>query len=223
MRPVARGPSPRIFKDYGDAAEPLKGRLGRYCSYCEKNIDNIPAVEHVLPRKHHPTLTNNWENFLLACVMCNSIKGFQDVDRLKYCFPDDDNTFLAFQYDEGGRVNVNHHLASPQQEIASRTIELLGLDRYPGHPKITRKDDRALIRREVWDIAVVAKEDLARNRNQELMRSVVETMKGKGFWSVWMTVFRDDREMRRRFIDALAGTHQGSFDTDTQPVPRGKI
>lgn len=41
----------------------------------------------------------------------------------------------------------------------------------------------------------------------ELMREqIVETVKAKGFWSVWMSVFRDDPDMTARLIAAYPGT-----------------
>src|SRR4051794_31942297 len=113
MRPVRRGPSPRHvdFDDYRDAYPELVARIGRYCSYCERPILTQLAVEHiqakVLPQYQH--LVGQWENFLLACVNCNSTKGRSAVALADVLLPDRDNTFLAFHYSPDGRVGSSSH------------------------------------------------------------------------------------------------------------------
>ena len=63
-----------------DAAYPLaRGDLvegiGQYCSYCELPAVANLAIEHVLPRSSFPALTASWDNFLLSCAACNSMKS----------------------------------------------------------------------------------------------------------------------------------------------------
>jgi uncharacterized protein (TIGR02646 family) len=49
------------------------------CAYCESKIAHIehPHIEHYRPKKKYPDFTFEWENFLLACSVCNgaSYKG----------------------------------------------------------------------------------------------------------------------------------------------------
>lgn len=54
----------------------------------------------------------------------------------------------------------------------------------------------------------------------DLMRDrIIDTATSTGFWSIWMMVFQDDSDMRRRLINVFKGTSAG-FDQETQPVPR---
>lgn len=72
---------PGDFADYDDAKPFLLARLGPFCSYCERRIPTNLAVEHIQPKgvpKYAP-LEKTWDNFLLACVNCNSTKGDDDV------------------------------------------------------------------------------------------------------------------------------------------------
>lgn len=62
-------------RDYGTARLDLLTSLGAYCSYCELPISAALAVEHRLPKASFPAAFLNWSNFLLACPICNSIKG----------------------------------------------------------------------------------------------------------------------------------------------------
>jgi 5-methylcytosine-specific restriction endonuclease McrA len=79
MRPVERGLAPKIYTRYGDAIEDLKSRLGSYCSYCERQVSASLAVEHVIPKNLHPELEREWNNFLLGCTNCNSVKSDREV------------------------------------------------------------------------------------------------------------------------------------------------
>ena len=45
-------------------------------------------------------------------------------------------------------------------------------------------------------------------------------MKTTGFFSVWMAVFADDREIRLGLIARMAGTAADCFDASGLPVPR---
>jgi len=83
MRPVKRGSSPvqEDYRHHSEAKPDLVSRLGQYCSYCERPISTQLAVEHIqpqgLPKYEH--LKGRWNNFLLACINCNSTKQDKDV------------------------------------------------------------------------------------------------------------------------------------------------
>jgi 5-methylcytosine-specific restriction endonuclease McrA len=74
MRPVTRGAAPRAYTAYSQAIGDLEDRLGIYCSYCERRLPVSLAVEHVVPKSLEPTLETCWDNFLLGCTNCNSVK-----------------------------------------------------------------------------------------------------------------------------------------------------
>jgi hypothetical protein len=75
--------------------------IGPYCSYCGMFVRASLAVEHMLPKSEFPGKSVDWDNFLLACTNCNSLKGSkppksdgptpQAVYDL-YAWPDRDNT-----------------------------------------------------------------------------------------------------------------------------------
>jgi len=50
--------------------------------------------------------------------------------------------------------------------------------------------------------------------------TIVALARATGFWSVWMTVFTEDQDMRRRLIDAFPGTSIACFDEQLRPLPR---
>lgn len=218
MRPIDRGQvpldaegNPKVFKKYADARGDLIDRIGEYCSYCEMHQDASLAVEHVKPKKHNPHLELEWDNFLLSCVNCNSIKGSDDIDLDDYYWPDRDNTARAFEYQEGGIVRANPALNMEQQEKTKRTIKLTGLDRRPSNDSDPATTDRRWRnRREEWDKAVDSWEDLRQEDSPTVRRLIVRG--AVKYWSVWMTVFRNDADMLRRLIEALPGTCRACFD-----------
>jgi len=225
MRPIERGNCPAdsdgvtiIFHKYQDAQAHLIARLGEYCSYCERPISNAD-VEHILPKKWHPECEKEWNNFLLACKNCNSIKGYPENMQLNnYYWPDKDNTARAFVYRQGGTVEVHPQLAELEQAKARRTMQLTGLDRRIINPY--NKDTRFNKRKEVWKIAEDQLATLEETDTPKIRDLIVQVAQGRGFWSVWMTVFQKDKDMLRRFIDAFPGTCPSCFDEQYRLIPR---
>lgn len=228
MRPVNKGKWPeanglkQIFNDYQTARTELIKRLGEYCSYCEMELDSSLAVEHILPKNPDggtneiESRKTDWDNFLLACANCNSTKGHQEITIEDYYWPHLDNTFRAFQYKEGGIVEPTNEV---DRSKAIKSIELTGLDKIPGHdPKAA--DRRWINRREAWDMAKDSLKDLNKNDSPEMRNQIVKTASAKGYWSIWMTVFAHDRDMRLRFISHFAGTSDLCFDADGLAIPR---
>ncbi|WP_291158292.1 HNH endonuclease [Gemmatimonas sp. UBA7669] len=229
MRPVRRGASPQNhdFDNYRDAFPQLVGRLGSFCSFCERRIATNLAVEHIQPKKGpfaHPTLVGRWENFLLACVNCNSTKGDKDVGLAAFLLPDRDNTFVAFSYAEDGAIRVDGGLSTVATAQARATLSLVGLDKriaqtFDENGKLVAID-RVSQRMQAWLLALTSKEDLDEEPQcAPLRRQIVRTAVESGFFSIWMTVFAQDADMRGRLIDAFDGTRgSGCFDATNVPV-----
>ena len=228
MRPVERGNhpvdargQPKQWTEYRHARGDLIGRLGEYCSYCEMHLDAALAVEHVLPKSIHPTLKLAWKNFLLGCTNCNSSKSSKPIRLSDYFWPDVDNTYRAFIYGPGALISVNSELTPAQRQRAQQTLALTGLDKIPTNDPAA-KDRRWLNRHEAWGRAKRAKERLQCCPTREMREQIVETAVDKGYWSIWMTVFADDADMRKRLIEAFVGTAACCFDPNTlAPVQRG--
>lgn len=138
MRPIDKGAvpldgngDPIRFTHYQQSRGHLISRIGTYCSYCERSLSGYIDVEHVQPKNLHKDLELDWDNFLLACINCNSIKGKQEIILDEYLWPDKDNTLLAFEYVEGGLITIASTLATEIKHLAEKTFKLTGLDRYP--------------------------------------------------------------------------------------------
>lgn len=218
MRPVSRGPAPRAYAFYGDAIADLEEALGDFCSYCERQIETHLAIEHVQPKSRKKSLLNDWSNFLLGCVHCNSSKGKKSVTLDNFLWPDRDNTMRAFVYSRDGLVRVYGRLRRPNRQRAEATINLVGLDKVPGHQmrhrRPTRSDHRWRRRQEAFDLAERARADLALHDSPVLRHWIVEGAHGRGMFSIWMQVFAGDPDMRRRLRQRFIGTDAGSFDAN---------
>ncbi len=229
MRPVRRGASPQEvdFDDYTRAKPELISRLGPYCSYCERHIPTNLAVEHIQPKKGPhacPTLTGRWENFLLACVNCNSTKGDKKVVLADTLLPDRDNTAAAYVYTEDGRVQVAPNLSPAVSSAAAATLRLVGLDKAPS--AITDSNgkqvaiDRMSQRMQVWMTAQECKTSVDSDpKNQDLRNCIVRLAECTGFFSIWITVFAADIDMCRRLIEAFPSTpNSGCFNRRTGTI-----
>ena len=226
MRPIQRGLSPQSadFHDYRDAYPYLQSRLGAYCSYCERYIATNLAVEHIQPKAlpQYAALIGRWDNFLLGCVNCNSTKKDKEVVLSEFYLPDRDNTFAVFEYTPDGRMEPAAHLNPAQQKIAQDTLALMGLDKPASNVQDENGKlvaiDRVSQRMEVILTARRSLKRLQQQRTAAFQEQIVETALKTGFFSIWMTVFAQDSEMRCRFIEGFPNTARDCFDQQTQPV-----
>ncbi len=219
MRPVARGENDKIFSKYQQARDDLIDRLGEYCSYCEVRLETGLAVEHVQPKSHKPGLLLDWNNFLLACGRCNSSKGSKDIQLDDYLWPDMDNTFVSFVYTNSGAVQINPEMDEQQHARAENTLALFGFEK---RNEANKHNIRYSKRMRIWNLAVRKKEQLGKNNNEDFKGTVVELAFYSGYWSIWMTVFKDDPDMRGRLIEKFPGTCGigECFDIEGRPIPR---
>jgi len=230
MRPVCKGTSPVAgdFAEYEDAKSELLPRVGHFCSYCERRIATNLAVEHIQPKglPKYAALEKKWDNFLLACVNCNSTKGDEDVGLNHYYLPDRDNTFAAFDYLPDGTVHER-----PGDAIGERTLAMTGLNK-PIRETLDSNGkriamDRKADRMTVWGIAQESMAELAATPTDNMRRQIVRTAMGHGFFSIWMKVFAGDPVVRQMLIDGFGvaedyrgfpGTAKDCFHPDTSPA-----
>lgn len=196
--------------------------MGRYCSYCERPISTQLAVEHVQPKglPRYAGLKGRWDNFLLSCANCNSTKKDKDVALTEVLLPDRDNTHAAYVYPADGRVEVATSAEGVRAQ-ASATLSLVGLDKRISEVRDENGKlvamDRASQRLEAHGVAEAAREIVARNPDSDDVRQlVVQNALATGFFSIWMAVFAEDVDMRRRLVSAFPGTRDSlCFHPDT--------
>lgn len=232
MRPVNKGDSPyKAISDYSEALPYLEKQIGMYCSYCELRIDHVPEVEHIVSKSEGGDRTA-WENLLLGCKYCNSRKSNHTTpyNKDEYLWPDTDNTAIAFSYDRGFPC-VNEQAAmqvDPSGEFLKKAKRLFELVKLNNIPKKGEKDRRYKKRNEVYGTARRTLTDWESMKGKEneyteiVLRSMVESAKYSGFFSVWATVFKHDSVVLRALIDVFPGTEVAFFDENGQPMPISK-
>lgn len=222
MRPINRGGSPQIFVNYQDAKPFLVGRLGTYCSFCERRIPTNLAVEHILPKDEalpYAHLRNEWTNFLLACVNCNSAKKNQVILFDQYLLPDRDNTFPYYNYVITGDVEV---IADDPivEQMAQNTLDLVALNRTDhidwDEDAMFSALERISQRIQACEQAMEAKDDY--DNGLVNVRSIGREAASCGFFSIWMNVFHDAPLVRQRLIQVFTGTATDCFDVNTNVV-----
>ena len=223
MRPIDKGPAPAAFGAYSDALPHLERRLGVYCSYCERRIPAGLAVEHKAPKSIYPERELDWDNLLLSCSSCNSVKGKRELAGDATLWPDEHNTFLAIAYQRGGFVSANPALPADLRTRTETLIGLVGLDRHRDDrfPRPSRRDGRWQQRDAVWRIAEKQLADYeSLNRSDTALQYILDTAGGYGFFSVWLTVFDGHPDVKRALIERFNGTCGDCFDQDGGAVAR---
>lgn len=220
MRPVNRGNCPIdgagkaiTFRKHSYARPYLTKRMGDYCSYCEMSVNSGLAVEHIRHKDGNRDLECEWTNFLLACHSCNSNKGTKvdtqaDVDA--HLWPHLHRTFDVFDY-KNGLVTLAVVQDPDLARRAKATMDLVQLQRRPGgltrEQELRDSDRRWRKRQEAWNEADKARQQLHECDTPQVRALIIKSAKAIGFWSIWMTVFEDEPDMRRRFCtEAFVGT-----------------
>lgn len=198
------------YNPYGDAKPDLIEAIGKYCSYCEREgFSSSLDVEHIEDKSTYPAKKFLWDNFLLACKNCNSIKGTNEVDFPNIILPHLDNTFSPFEYLESGYIKIKDDITEPLRSRATNLVNLIGLDRYPGHPNYSTKDDRWQERKQVWEISKKYCRKYSIGKCD--IETIIDLSKSYGFWSIWMFAFESFPEVQKELILQFKGTRQAFF------------
>jgi len=223
MRPVEKGISPRHYTSYKSAKKDLANRIGWYCSYCEMPVKNMIEIEHVIPKSKGGNEVD-WNNFLLACRYCNSLKDNKNTTRDEHFFPDTDNTILTFEYSEAKTIEAKNNLTHENKKIANNTINLLGLNRYPGGSnEPTEADTRWISRNETWNLAKDTLTDWLNNQTYEAVNYIARTAKASGHFSIWITVFKDFEIIIEALYNIFPATYVTKLNNNNEIIKRGKI
>ena len=231
MRPVRKWvhtditivpPINEFYSPYQDAKPDLERNLDGYCSYCERPAtDDAVHVEHIQPKglPQYVVIQYSWSNFLLSCARCNGPdnKSNKDVVFATVHLPHLNNTAISVFYLEGGLVQVNTALHNQEFANAEALINLVGLDKRPGHPHHLPKDKRWDRRREVWEIA---KRNLAKYDQHQDEQIILDLAKAYGFWSVWYSIFQNVTNVKQLLITQFRGTEPSCFDANFNPTHR---
>lgn len=213
-----------IYKEYGEAKGPLVANMGEYCSYCENNIDEADlTVEHIEPQSLSdttklPYYRHHWNNFLISCRLCNSVKSKKHYLPSETHLPHNNNTFLSLSYLTGGIVMVNPMLTGKSKQHAENLVMMTGLNRFGSN--CSPKDKRWIYRNRVWNIALTDLQDYV-NKKITVER-VIKDAKAHGFWSVWFTLFKGQDLVLKRLITDFEGTCTTCFDASNhyEPISR---
>ena len=104
----------------------LRTAYGKVCAYCAQWIPHATGghtVEHFLPRKTHPHLAYEWDNFRYVSRRFNSRKGTQEIiDPFEV-----GDTWFTLNF-KTFFVEPNPELSSPNRERVQDTIRILHLN-----------------------------------------------------------------------------------------------
>ncbi|SHF76610.1 TIGR02646 family protein [Flavobacterium fontis] len=213
MRPVDKSrftTNQAEYDPYGEAKPELFLALGPYCSYCEREgFSAALDVEHIEDKDAHPDKETLWNNFLLGCKNCNSIKGTKEIDFNNIILPHLDNTFTPFEYLESGYIKIKDSITEPLKTKVNNLLSLVGLDRRPGVASYSKKDTRWQERKQVWEISKKFKQKYIEDKCD--IETIVFLSQNSGFWSIWMHSFNGFPEVQRALINSHAGTRLNYF------------
>ena len=140
-------------------------------------------------------------------------------------WPDQDNTFMAYNY-ENGVPSINdpflNSLGKAIYDKAKKLFDVVLLDHIAITPK--DKDKRSKNRLEVYRIAQEMYSDWLEMRDTKYKSISIRDIKKiaicSGFFSTWMTVFKHENEIKIALIDAYLGTAKHCFDINGDPIRR---
>lgn len=205
------------YMQYGKARKVLLANFGNYCSYCETYLANgaLFQTEHIQPKglPQYANLERKWNNFLLSCATCNIKKGDDNVKYEEIHLPHKNNTYLSLVYKEAGVVEVNPQIPPVSQAHAQALIILLKLDQ-PDSETDFRRD----MRRKAWDRAMLYLKKYEAGEYE--LNAMIADIKERSCWSIWFTVFKDHKDVRRALVEQFPGTSRECFDDDFKPKYR---
>jgi uncharacterized protein (TIGR02646 family) len=233
MKPVKKDPDFRRYSPYDKAKPELLKALGEHCSYCERpGAPQDLHVEHIYPKDPHPAHEELWDNFLLACNTCNSCKhAYQGSGRQRnlygrFVWPHRENTYRAFSYKASGAVEIAAAVPVGLVSVVERTREMVGLLVSPAkaatYQKLGIAYDGAKRRSQMWNMAEGFRTMYLTKPIPADAAVIANGAARLGYFSVWMEVFHDRREMRRELIRAF-NADPACFNAATQPIPKGRL
>jgi hypothetical protein len=217
------------YNPYGNAKTDLINEIGAYCSYCEKKINRSSLIiEHVFGKKVennngdliYDNLKFRWDNFLLACCNCNSVKGKKDVRLINPFLPHINNLVHFIAIINGGSIRIKNDVDGNNLTRTKAYIDLVGLDREPSHPQYSNGDDRWENRLEAKDLAERYFVKYKSTPKQTDIETIITLAVSRGFFSIWYYQFLGFDEVVEALIKGMVingkriqitGTDSNSF------------
>jgi uncharacterized protein (TIGR02646 family) len=214
LDPTLNQPINIVYQPYKTAKPDLVRNIGFYCSYCERRLNGEALhVEHIQPKglPQYRHLMYSWSNFLLSCSRCNGRdnKGDADVIPNQILLPHLNDTYHSLKYLEGGLVIVNPNILPNLKLEAQALIDLVGLDKCPGHAHHLVGDIRWMERDNAWKLA--SKYHLKLASNETDADTVTDLAVENGFWSVWFSIFFDFPDVLNLLVTKFNGTNPAFF------------
>lgn len=214
MRPINKNlfkSNKVIYKPYGSAKDDLITAIGSYCTFCERNAySSALDVEHIKDKHTHVSRSLLWRNFILGCKNCNPIKGTKKISSMY--FPTVHDTFHVIYYSPvTGAALVNTTVCTTPQMVlmAQGLINLVGLDRIPGHPDLSNKDKRWSERIDTFN---VAQRYFSKYKNGHIdLETLIDFAKVKGYWSIWMETCKTDAAVINELVNKFPCTNKKFF------------
>ncbi len=235
MRPLDKGKCPtdkqgknKVVIDYKSWRLDLIKRIGYYCAYCNMPLSASIQVEHVVAKIPIPGNAAggklDWENMLLACGPCNTVKSNQPVSPHTHYLPEEHNTLLIFdiaahfKHNDTAIVKPAPGLLKAQQTKAEATIKLLGLDKIDRRQKVVdirwqRRRDAMISVRACRELFLQATHSSTYDPTATA-RYIAEIAKTTGFFLLWFKAFADQPSVMEKLLDhcIIPGTAQNCFD-----------
>ena len=116
----------------------------------------------------------------------------------------------------GGIIKIKNEVNGNNLLRTTAFINLVGLDRIPGHPNYSDGDDRWENRMEAIDLAKRQFDKYTSTPIQTDLENILCLAKEKGFFSVWYYQFLGHNEVIEALINGITiepfkGTHKASF------------
>ena len=173
------------------------------------------------PKSIHPDREVEWDNFLLGCTNCNSVKDDVDIADDDILWPDRHNTMLALAYSQGGLVRLAQGLGPELRRRAQALVDIVGLNRHRDGLQPAKRDRRWKDREEAWATVEACRARFeSLGRSEEARGLVLDAARYCGFFSVWFTVFDQHPEVKLELIDRFPGTAASCFGQDGSLVNR---
>jgi len=193
------------------------------------NVDHVrpKGLKDAQGKLRYEHLIYRWDNFLLACVNCNSIKSKKDFTDDGPFLPHTHN--LLFHVELGPNGVPRPRRSDKAANKAKAFLELVGLDRHPGHPRHTPADDRWADRMRVAEIAQRQLKHYASQKGVPRLGTILDLAGSNGYFDIWFSVFAEFPEVRRALVEGstrqglnvFPGTRRAAFaQADCEPLDR---